>query len=355
MTAHLAVHRPMTRMPGGAKTRLPTDFHPTAGIVNVDVAIGAPLRSMLGHRLVQHVFEHTSTDVGCRIAGPGTVRAVRDGDPLPGVSPAQVVSQLAHRVFGPLHLERVRVVLDYHGAAGHTAGTLIEVAARHDVTTRTVSNDVRVVRSAGETLPLSTDLVTAVTRQSRAGEDHPARVRIARTLGLPEPQRPGKAPVLPRDMVSANVAAAAWSAARVLTAVGPLDLGTLHAAVIRSRRFRHRTPIIATELSIALTAAGATAGPDGRWHAPPDVPVPDRYRVIVERAAGRDLVQFLADLRKRQEPRATRCAHTGILAAHCPRRIGLSTGPPPANHDHGALTASPHCAGSSTRNRRTSR
>ena len=210
----------------------------------------------------------------------------------PGLTPVDVLSQLAHRVFGPLHLDRTRVVLDYHGAAGHTAGTLAEVAARHGVTTRTVSNHVRAVRSAGETLPLSTDLVAAATRRSRAGEDHLARVRTARTLGLPEPQAPaGKAPVLSRDLVSSNVAAAAWSAARVLAAVGPLNLDTLHAAVTRSRRFRHRTPFTATELGTALTAAGAEQGPDGRWHAPPGVPVPDRHRVIVELAAGRDLTR----------------------------------------------------------------
>ena len=73
---------------------------------------------------------------------------VRDGDPLPGVSPAQVVSQLAHRVFGPLHLDRARVVLDYHGLADRAAGTLAEVAARHGVTTRTVSLHVKAVRVA---------------------------------------------------------------------------------------------------------------------------------------------------------------------------------------------------------------
>jgi len=35
--------------------------------------------------------------------------------------------------------------------------------------------------------------------------------------------------------VSSNVAAAAWSAARVLTAVGPLDTETLLEAIDRSR------------------------------------------------------------------------------------------------------------------------
>ena len=51
---------------------------------------------------------------------------VRDGVPLPGRSPTEVLSQLAYRVFGPLRPDRVRVVLDYHGLAGHPAGRLAE-------------------------------------------------------------------------------------------------------------------------------------------------------------------------------------------------------------------------------------
>jgi hypothetical protein len=47
-------------------------------------------------------------------------------DPLSGMSPAQVVSQLAHRVFGPLHLERTRVVLEYHFLGDRAARTLAE-------------------------------------------------------------------------------------------------------------------------------------------------------------------------------------------------------------------------------------
>ena len=110
---------------------------------------------MLVHRLVQHALEHRSTGVGCRIRQPRYGPRVRDGDPLPGVSPAQVVSQLTYRVFGPLHLDRTRVVLDYHGLADRAAGTLAEVAARHGVTTRTVSLHVKAVRAAGATLPLT--------------------------------------------------------------------------------------------------------------------------------------------------------------------------------------------------------
>ena len=121
---------------------------------------------------------------------------MRDGDPLPGCPPAQVVSQLAHRVFGPLHLDRTRVVLDYHGLADRAAGTLADVAARHGVTTRTVSLQVKAVRAAGATLPLTPAVTAEATRRSTPAEDHLARVRTARTLGLPDPHAPGKAPVL---------------------------------------------------------------------------------------------------------------------------------------------------------------
>lgn len=222
------------------------------------------------------------------LAGPGTVRFVRDGVPLAGLTPVDVLSQLTHRVFGPLHADRIRIVLDYHGADGHTAGTLTEVAARHGVSTRTVSNHVRAVRSAGETLPLQAELAAAVIRSSRAGEDHLARVRVARTLGLPEPRPAEKPAVSARDGVSSNVAAAARSATRLLAAVGPLPLDVVHGAVTRGRRFRRRTPFTAGELEAALNAAGGVAGSDGRWHAPTNVPVTDRYRVIVEQAAGQE-------------------------------------------------------------------
>ena len=47
---------------------------------------------------------------------------MRDGTPLPGRTPGQVLSQLAHRVFGPLQPARTRIVLDYHGLLDHPAG-----------------------------------------------------------------------------------------------------------------------------------------------------------------------------------------------------------------------------------------
>ena len=110
---------------------------------------------------------------------------MRDGTPLPGLTPEQVVAQLAHRVFGPLQLSRTRIVLDYHGLLEHPAGELGGIAARHHITVRTVSNHVAVVRAAGARQPLSPELITAATRPSTPTEDHTGRVRIATTLGLP--------------------------------------------------------------------------------------------------------------------------------------------------------------------------
>src|SRR6476620_6247823 len=115
---------------------------------------------------------------------------MRDGVPLPGVSPADVVGQLTHRVFGPLQPNRIRQVLDYHGLAGRPAGTRTEIAAWHRVTGATVTNQVRTVRAAGVSLPLTPTLITAVTRRSEPADDHIRRVRIADTLGLPRPAPP---------------------------------------------------------------------------------------------------------------------------------------------------------------------
>ena len=77
---------------------------------------------------------------------------MRDGAPLPGRTPPQVLSQLSHRVFGPLQPARTRIVLDYHGLLDQPAGALLQIADRHHVTSRTVSNNVAIVRAAGHRL-----------------------------------------------------------------------------------------------------------------------------------------------------------------------------------------------------------
>jgi len=199
----------------------------------------------------------------------------------------------AYRVFGPLHPDRVRVVLDYHGLDGQPAGRLAEIAARQHVTSRTVSNRVAAVRAAGARLPLTDELIGQVTRASTPGDDHRARVRIAGTLGLPAPAAPPRqkpatssaSPVTPAQLRAAR------AAARVLAAVGPLPMDTLLAAVTRSHRFRTRTPLSAPALAAGLTAAGATTGPGGHWHPPPGTAVPDRDRAVVDTAGGRDLTR----------------------------------------------------------------
>ncbi len=217
---------------------------------------------------------------------------MRDGAPLPGRTPAHVLSQLAHRVFGPLQPARTRIVLDYHGLLDHPAGPLVQIADRHHVTSRTVSNNVGKVRAAGSRLPLSELLITEATRTSAPGEDHLGRARIAATLQL---AAPAAAPVDEATPVVGVVPAGhltvARAAARMLTAVGPLDLPALTAAVARTRRFRDRNPLSDDDLAAALTAVGCTLHPDSRWHPPDEVAAADRYRVIAALATGRDLTR----------------------------------------------------------------
>jgi len=215
---------------------------------------------------------------------------MRDGAPLPGRTPAQVLSQLAYRVFGPLQPTRTRTVLDYHGLLDHPAGALAQIAARHCVTPRTVSHNVAAARAAGRRLPLSAPIVAEATRGSAPIDDHLGRVRVATTLGLPAPAAvPVDEPS--DDTVPAGHLTAARAAARLLAATGPLDLPAVAAAIARTRRFRTRNPLSDGGLAAALTAVGCTVDPDGRWHPPVTVVAQDRYRVIVPLATGRDLTR----------------------------------------------------------------
>ena len=217
---------------------------------------------------------------------------MRDGTPLPGLTPAHVVSQLAYRVFGPRDPGRTRIVLDYHGLLDRPAATLVVIADRHQVTTRTVSNNVATVRAAGTRQPLSVPLSAEATRASAPVEDHLGRCRVAATLGLPVPpaapvDEPAAADPMPRDQVAAG-----RIGMRVIAAVGPVELPVLAGAVARSRRFRARKPLSDIDFTAALTRLGCTVDPADRWHPPAGRWVPsDRYRVIVTLAAGRDLTR----------------------------------------------------------------
>lgn len=170
---------------------------------------------------------------------------MRDGLPLPGSTPEMVMSRLTHLVFGPLHLDRVHTVLDYHGLVGHPAEQLAVLAARHKVSSRTVSARVRHVRAAAAGHPVDPRVTTTAARESTPADDHLGRVRIATTLHLPLPPPAAGASIAipPSDLRAGH------TGIRLLATVGPLDLGTLCTAVGRSRRFRIRDPLSPMQLA----------------------------------------------------------------------------------------------------------
>ena len=90
-----------------------------------------------------------------------------------------------------------------------------------------VANNIAAVRAAGLRIPLSAPLIAEATRGSTQDDDHLGRARIATTLGLPTP-------------AAASVDhPTTVGAVRLLTAVGPLNLPAVAAAIARTRRFRN--------------------------------------------------------------------------------------------------------------------
>ena len=122
---------------------------------------------------------------------------MRDGLPLPGLTPQEVVSQLIHRVLGPLRPDRLRWVLDYYGLAGAPAAALKETARRNRITVGMMTVQTANVRAAGAALPLHPAIITAAMRPtqppkitsvahgSRALSDYPLRPRH-RSLNRPQ-------------------------------------------------------------------------------------------------------------------------------------------------------------------------
>src|SRR3954462_14853095 len=125
---------------------------------------------------------------------------MRNGLPLPGLSPEQVASQLVYRALGPLRPDRIRMVLDYHGLAGATAPSPEVTAQRCSTTVGMLAVHTGKVRAAGAIVPLDPAVVSAAMRDSRPGDDHLGRVRIARTLALPVPRQPAPPPPPPRPV-----------------------------------------------------------------------------------------------------------------------------------------------------------
>jgi hypothetical protein len=216
---------------------------------------------------------------------------MRDGVPLPGTTAAAVLSQLAHRVFGPIRMDRVRTMLDYHGLAGHPANSTAVIAAQHGISAPTVNCWAETLRAAGSRLPLSVDLATEICRGTRHGEDHLARTRAAKTLGLLPPNRPVGPVKAPSAALPPADRAAGLIAARVLATAGPQPLEVLQTAVERARRFRPRSRTTTPLLAAALHALGATTDDHERWHPPPDLPVPVQYRALVDAVDQRTLTR----------------------------------------------------------------
>jgi hypothetical protein len=215
---------------------------------------------------------------------------MRDGAPLPATTPDAVLSQLAHRVFGPVHRDRVRSMLDYHGLAGHPAEPIPRIAARYGVHPATISNWAGVLKAAGSRLPLPEDLIAQISRRSTIGEDDRARTRIATTLGLPPPAPPDPTsappPRHPRTRGSAEDRADALIALRVLATAGPQTLDTLLGAVGRVRRSRYPS---ATRLATMLNAHGAAVDDRRRWQAPANQWTSPQYRALAASVSDRTL------------------------------------------------------------------
>lgn len=220
---------------------------------------------------------------------------VRDSVPLPGVTPAQVLSQLAHRLFGPLRPRRTRIVLDYHGLLGRPAGRVADIARRHHVTAPTVRNNVAAVRAAGARLPLSPLLVVEAQRTSTPAEDHLSRIRIAAALGLVSPAAAvldsGTPSTDDDPRATPSQLAIGRAGRRILVAVGPLPLPAIAAAVARSRRFRERNPLSDNALADALREVGCAVDDDGMWHGPAGSVPTDLDQFVVAHAAGRELTR----------------------------------------------------------------
>lgn len=211
----------------------------------------------------------------------------------PGVTPAAVVARLTEQVFTSRRHRRALIVLDYHGLLDHPAEDLASIAARHRVTTRTVSNNVALLRSASTRATLRPTLMAEAERPSTPQDDHIGRTRIAATLGVRRPEPAPRVRRPPRDNNTLPIArlSVARAGRRVLTAAGPLTLPTIQAAVSRGRRFRDRIPLPDNDLVAALLAVGCTVDGNHRWHPPVGVAATDQDRAIVIAAADRNLTR----------------------------------------------------------------
>ena len=201
----------------------------------------------------------------------GGVRLMRDGVPLPAVTAAQAVSQLAHRVIGPGGRD-LAPVLDW--AAG---GDPAEITTRYRLPPTALQRRLRILRLAGSVTPLRPSVLAELSAPDARSEQH----RRARRLFAIR---------TPRGYLQMQVARSTDVALRVLATLGPQPIEILVDAANRSRQPTAKLPpVIAADLELGLRHRGATHDPDtGRWTAPAGTTPAERDVQLVDalRTAG---------------------------------------------------------------------
>lgn len=193
--------------------------------------------------------------------------------PLSGRTPAEVVSQLIYRLFGP---DRAAVLplLDLHGLAGRPATNQIATGVRNHVPQLQLRLAQRNLAAEAARCAIDAAILREAARPTGPFEDHQSRVCIAQTLGVAKPVawRP-----------SYNDSRAVRTCLDVLAIAGPLTLVSMARAVQRTRHDRP-TPIPTdAELALLLIECGqAERGVDDLWRI--TVPRPERvtYRAIAD-------------------------------------------------------------------------
>ncbi len=210
----------------------------------------------------------------------------RDGLPVPGGTTQQCLSLIIWRALGPLK-GRAQSVLDWAGMTGRGAGPCSVVAARHGVGIHAIYYRVGKVAEVGRRTPLPDHVAQQATAPSGPGEDHRARSRQARLLGLPAPQ------ALQRPHLPPDHHAIRESAIRMLAALGPLTGQMITDGLARSRRPRRHGPLTTQIVEQVLSTCDAIqSGADDRWVLTADIEPAWRDARLVAAAAASGRVDF---------------------------------------------------------------
>lgn len=213
------------------------------------------------------------------VTNPLPSPAVRVPDGLPAVV---AVSQLIWRALGPRAPRPPQILSAWAGLAG-PAPTNRVVLAHYGLAEQTLTGWRRTVQHAGAALELPWLLAAELTRPSCPGEDHQARRRWAQLFTLPIPIR------LPARTVSPTERGLVKIAVRILSALGPLPVDELAAAMSRTRPPTGRTrTVTASQLAaLAWTAEPLSIDPRDRmcWLTHPHPAYPPDLRLLALAAA----------------------------------------------------------------------